>query len=71
MVKTKDIALASFLMAKGKRITELNGNSKFKEFVFGDATLEDKMAFLNNSTDNINARRLSDAMRTIKAMAKD
>lgn len=64
--RTHDLALASFLVASGRRLLKLDGPPGRRQFVFLRVEESDVSDFLQGKA--IDARRLLDAHRALKGL---
>lgn len=64
MVKTRDLALAGYLLAKGRQIDAIEQGSRGCVFQFGNATEEDVVRFLND--DMVGVRSFANALRDLR-----
>lgn len=64
---TKDLYIASFLYAKGIKLSSINKQGKICWFIFEDKTLcEQLIQRYFAKTESVIAKDLSDAIRTLK-----
>ncbi len=67
--RISDIQLASYLRAKGYRLSDVQPNGRNTEWVFQDVPQEEILHYYNGENDLVSARVLYNCFRELKGLS--